>query len=71
MPGAMQTILHVLAKYAVIVSLPGLVIYSLLGGISRMLAVLAIVCAWLLAGAGIAWAIGRATDLGATSEEWE
>ena len=63
----MQITLYTIAMYTVIPSLPGLVKSLPLGGLGSLLMVLAVVIAWLLIGSGIAWAIGRASDLGETS----
>ena len=65
----MQTMLYAVALYTAVLSLPGLVRFWPLGGLDGMLTALAIVFAWLLLGSGIAWAIGRASDLGEISRE--
>ena len=63
----MQTMLYIVALNTTVLSLPGLVGSLPPGGLGGMLAVLVIVFAWLLLGSGIAWAIGRASDLGENS----
>lgn len=64
----MRIMLYSLAVFTAVPSLPGLVGSSPPVGLIDILTALTVCLAWLVVGAGIAWSIGKASDLGAKSE---